>query len=146
MTSLKNETEKRYATFEDQKQVEKLIRQFFNFLENKDYAYAWELVSSEQKKTDSKENAIKYHWGLESVKFVSMKGYIPPRKFVTGDIETWEPISEVPPNTPTVSFVVTLEVQPDFNGAWNKGLNDRFVDVVKEADGNWRINGLATGP
>jgi len=53
---------------------------------------------------------------------------------------------DVPENTPTICFEVKLEIKPEPDTAWDKGMNWRLVNVVKEDDGRWRINGLATGP
>ena len=134
---LNREIAKRNITFDDQKQVEQLIKEYFTDLEKKDYSSAWELTSSEQKNTYTKENAIKEHWGVESIKLISMKGYFPPQLSATGD---------VPRNVPTVWFSVTFDIEPSPNTAWSKGLNERFVNVVKDSDGKWRIDGLATSP
>lgn len=124
-------------TFNDQIQVEEIIREYFSALEKKDYSTAWELTSSEQKKVYSKEEALKNHWGLESIKLLSMKGYMPSEKYA---------VDSVPPNTPTIWFTVTLDIQPTPNSAWNKGVNVPFVNVVKNSNGKWKIDGLATGP
>lgn len=123
-------------TFDDQKQVEEVIRGYFSALEKKEYSTAWELTSSEQKKEYTKEDALKNHWGLESIKLVSMKGYLPSNGVVDA----------VPSNIPTIWFIATLDIQPTPDNAWNKGVSDRFVNVVKDSDGKWRIDGLATGP
>lgn len=124
------------VTFDDQKQVEEVIREYFSALEKRDYSTAWELTSSKQKKEYPKEDALKNHWGVESIKLVSMKGYLPSKGVVDA----------VPPNVPVIWFIVTLDIQPTPDNAWNKGINDRFVNVVKDDDGKWRIDGLATGP
>lgn len=134
---LNNEIAKRNITLDDQKQVEQLIKEYFTDLEKKDYSSAWELTSSEQKKIYNKENAIKEHWGVETIKLISMKGYLPPQLSATGD---------VPPNSPTVWFSVTFDIEPSPNTGWSEGLDERFVNVVKEIDGKWRIDGLATSP
>lgn len=128
---------KKNITVEDQEQVEQLIKAYFTALEKKDYAVAWELTSSEKKKIYSKEDALKSHWGLDSIKFISLKGYYPSKYSAVGD---------VPTNTPTIWFTATIEIEPSPNTAWNKGLNGRFVNVVKDIEGKWRIDGLATGP
>ena len=52
----------------------------------------------------------------------------------------------MPPNTPIVYFCVTFDVELSPNTAWTKGCNSRYVNVIKESDGKWRIGGLATGP
>lgn len=123
-------------TFDDQRQVEKLIKDYFGAIEKKDYATAWELTSQQQKNSYSKSDAINNHWGIESLKFISMKGYLPTATAVTED---------VPPNTPTVWFIVTFDVKPSSNTAWGTGITSRYVDVVKDGDGKWEIDGLATG-
>jgi len=66
-----------------------------------------------------------------------MKGYFPSKTSANGD---------VPPNTPTVWFSATFDVDPSPNTTWIKGMTERYVNIVKDNDGKWRINGLATGP
>jgi hypothetical protein len=143
---LKDKIDKQNITFYDQRQVEQLIKDYFAFLEKKDYASAWELRSTELKTIGSKEDMIKTHLGVESINFVSMKGYIPPKKIGAGESATFQPMKEVPTNTPTVCFMVELNIEPSPDTAWGKGLNTCFVDVIKDGDGKWRINGLSTGP
>lgn len=135
---LKSEIDKRGITFDDQTQVEKLIKDYFVAIERKDYGAAWELASLEQKKTYTREIALKEHWGIESLKFISMQGCLPPKISKTG---------EVPPNIPTIWFSVTFEIDSSPNSAWTpwKGRTARYVDVVKCTDGKWTINGLNTG-
>lgn len=146
LRAFKNEADKRDITFEDQKQVEQLITDYFKLLESKNYSTAWELLSPEQKKTYSKEDAIKSHWGIEAVKFISIKGYLPPGRIVKDGAEIWTPMSEVPPNTPTVSFMVTFDMKASADTAWNDGQQTRFVNAVKDSSGKWKIDGMATGP
>lgn len=136
---LMSEMNKRTITFEDQKQVEKLIKDYFKAIERKDYASAWELTSPEQKKEYTKEITLKEHWGIESLKFIAIEGYLPERISKT---------LEVLPNTPTVWFKANFEIEPTVDGmaGWGpKGKTARYVDVVKGIDGIWSINGLATG-
>jgi hypothetical protein len=135
---LKSEVDKRGITFDDQRQVEKLIKDYFTAIERKDYASAWELTSPEQKKTYPREAALKEHWGIDSLKFISMQGYLPPKISKTG---------EVPLNIPTIWFGVIFEIEPSPNSPWTpwKGRTGRYVDVVKDTDGKWSINGLNTG-
>jgi hypothetical protein len=135
---LKSEMDKRGINFDDQRKVEKLIKDYFIAIERKDYASAWELTSPELKNTYPREMAIKEHWGIESLKFISMQGYLPPKISKTG---------EVPPNIPTVWFGVTFEIEPSPNSTWSpwKGRTARYVEVVKDTDGKWTINGLNTG-
>jgi len=123
-------------TFEDQRSIEHLIRTYFTAIENKDYAQAWNLTSSDAKKEYPKSEAIREHWGLNSVKLISIKRcLILPSEFTF----------DVPKDTPTKCFSVSLDIKPSSNTAWNNGLNERLVDVVKE-NGEWRIKGLNTGP
>jgi len=134
---IKSEMNKRTITFDDQRQVESLIKDYFTAIERKDYAYAWELTSTEQKESYTREMALNEHWGIETLKFISLEGYLPRRISSSG---------KVLPNTPTVWFNVTFEIEPSPNTAWGpKGKTGRFVDVVKGIDGIWRINGLNTG-
>jgi hypothetical protein len=146
LRALKNEADKRDITFEDQKQVEQLIKDYFKLLENKNYSAAWELLSPDQKNTYSKDDAIKTHWGIEAVKLISIKGYLAPRRIVKDGIEIWTPMSEVTPVTPTVSFMVTFEMKASSDTAWNDGKQTRFVNVVKDSSDRWKIDGMATGP
>jgi hypothetical protein len=134
---LMSEMDKRTITFEDQKQVEKLIKDYFAAIERKDYASAWELTSPEQKKDYTKEVALNEHWGIESLKFISIEGYLPVRISNT---------MEMLPNTPTVWFKATFQIESSPNTAWGpKGKTARYIDVIKGTDGRWSINGLATG-
>lgn len=61
------------VTFEDQGNVEKLIQAYFKAIENRNYAKAWELTSSSAKKDYPKAQAIREHWGLQSLKLISIK-------------------------------------------------------------------------
>jgi len=123
-------------TFEDQRNVETLIKTYFKAIENRDYAEAWELTSSYAKTRYPKSRAIREHWRLRSLKLISMKRCLILPEGCTFD---------VPQNAPTICFLVTLDIRPSPDSAWDNGLNDRFVDVVKEDD-QWRINALNTGP
>lgn len=131
------ETRFKNITFDDQKQVEELIKAYFNALEKNDYSAAWELMSSEQKKFHPVSEAIENHWGVESIKLVSMQGYLPPYLSQTG---------EVPPNTPTIWFDVRLDIKPSDSSGWDEGINERFARVRKDDSGRWRIDGLSTSP
>jgi hypothetical protein len=146
LRTFKNESDKRDITFEDQEQVEQLIKDYFKFLENKNYSAAWELLSPEQKKTYSKEDAIKTHWGIEAVKLISIKGYLPPKRIVKDGTETWTPMSDVPSGMPTVSFIANFEMKAGIDTAWSNGKQSRFVNVIKDSSGNWKLDGMATGP
>lgn len=125
------------VTIDDQKQVEQLITSYFSALEKEDYIAAWELTSSNQQKNYSKTQAINEHWGLDTIKLMSMEGTLPPSLSETG---------EVTPNTPTILFIVKLDIKPAEGSAWEDGINDRFIMVTKDNDGKWKIDGLATGP
>jgi hypothetical protein len=46
---------------------------------------------------------------------------------------------------PSVHFVVNLDIVPNMYGSWGKGINGRYVGVVKE-QGVWKINALTTSP
>ena len=123
-------------TFKDQENVEKVIRKYINALEKKDYAIVWELTSSDGKKVYPKSEFIKKDWGINFVKLINMR-----RCLISASGFTFE----VPKDTPTICFSVTLNIKASPDTAWENGLNDRLVDVVKEK-GTWRINGLNTGP
>lgn len=122
---------------DDQKQVEQLIEEYFKALEKKDYGAAWDLTSSTQKKYYPKSEYTEGHVGIESIKLVSMKGYLPVTLSETG---------EVPPGVNTIWFEVKLDIKPKEGSAWDDGENLRFVVVKKEDDGSWRIDTLATSP
>ncbi len=122
-------------TFDDQNKVEHLIRTYFKAIELKDYATAWDLTSSDAKKEYSKSQALKEHWGLKSIKLISMKRCLGLPDFTFN----------VPKDTPTICFSVSLDIGPAPGTAWENGLNERLVDVVRD-NGEWRINGLNTGP
>lgn len=131
---------KESITFDDQKQVEQLIKTYFNAIDKKDYTTVWELTSIYVKKKYPESEASKFNWGMASVKLISMKGYLPPT--ATSDF-TWD----VPANTPIVTFYVTLDIKPSSTApGWDEGINRRFVAVVKENDRKWKINGLTTSP
>ena len=51
----------------------------------------------------------------------------------------------VPKDIPTICFSVSLDIRPTSHTAWENGLNERLLDVVRE-NGVWKINGLNTGP
>lgn len=132
-------------TVEDQEQVRTLISNYFSALEQKDYAAAWQLMSSKQQEIYPEGQAVKEGWGLDEIRLVSVKGYLPP--YIAECLPPFEfKVTAVPDGTPTIWFVVELEVKPMENSAWETGINDRFVNVTQEADGSWRIDGLATGP
>jgi hypothetical protein len=122
-------------TFEDQKQVEFIIRTYFKLLENKEYGSAWELTSNKLKAQYPKSDALEKHFGLESIKLINIKRCL-----------MWPCTFEVPEDVPTTCFAVEIDVQPSLGSTWENGINQRFVDIVKESDGQWRINGLNTGP
>jgi len=125
-------------TFDDQRKVEHVIHTYFKAIENNDYATAWNLTSSAAQKEYPKSLAITEHWGLKSVKLISLKrclGLDSPSGFTF----------DVPKDTPTICFSVSLDIRPAAHTAWHNGINDRLVDVVRE-NGEWRINGLNTGP
>lgn len=124
------------VTFEDQRKVEILIQTYFKAIENKKYADAWELTSLDAKTSYPKTQAIKEHWGMQSVKLISTKRCL---------MRPHEWTSNVPQNVPTICFIITLDIKPSPDSAWDNGRNDRFVEVVKEK-GQWRINALNTGP
>jgi hypothetical protein len=122
---------------DDQKQVEQLIEKYFKALEKKDYDAAWELTSSTQKRHHPKSEYTDEHVGVESIKLVSMKGYLPVTLSETG---------EVPQGVNTIWFEVKLDIKPKEGSAWDDGENLRFVVVEKEDDGSWRIDALGTNP
>ena len=124
-------------TFDDQKQVEQLIKLYFYALEKGDYSTAWGLMSSEQQGFNPLTEAIKNHWGVETIKLISMQGYLPPYLSETG---------QVPPNTPVIWFDVKLDIKPSDGSGWDDGINERFVMVTKNTEGKWRISGLSTSP
>lgn len=130
-------------TLEDQKEVEKLIYDYFNALERKDYLHSWELMSAKYKSSYKDFDA--YHKAqqnsvIESIKLTGIKGYIPPYKteeFVT---------IEAPEGVPTIWFEAYFELKLSKDDPiWVNGENERFVIVEKEDD-IWRIGGLASSP
>ncbi|SHH64715.1 protein of unknown function [Sporobacter termitidis DSM 10068] len=132
------------ATFDDQKQVEQLIKDYFAALEKKDYDAAWKLTSAQRQEDYPEEQTLKEHWGIESVELVSMKGYLPP--YIAALFPPYEfHATDVPEGVPTIWFEVEFDITPSPNTAWESGVNHRFVDVVKDPDGTWKIDGLATG-
>jgi hypothetical protein len=125
-------------TFDDQREVQELIKSYFEALEKGDYETAWK-CTSEQIRQESDSNYIKRDYRFKTIRLVSMKGYIPPSEknnYTTLD---------VPEGTPTVDFVVKLDVKAG-DSAYDDGQNTRFVYVVKDSDGKWRIHHLATCP
>ncbi len=125
-------------TFRDQKEVELLIKNYFEALEKGDDLRARQLTSSKEKKKYTKSKTVKEYFGIKSVKLVGMRRCI---------IDEESGFSyDVPENTPTVCFEVKLQIKPEPNIPWEEGINWRLVNVVKEDDGRWRIDGLATGP
>ncbi len=124
------------VTLDDERQVEELIRTYFDAMERGDWGAAWDLETSSQQAWSTRADYVATQGGLESVKLLSVKAYLPP------PAPTWD----VPPDTPTVNFMVTLEVKPKPNTAWGPGgVVERFVGVQKE-NGKWYISGLATSP
>ncbi len=121
---------------QDQTEVEQLIKSYFRYLEQKNYAAAWELMSSNSQKYYPEEEAIKNHFGIESLKLISIKTY------KRSDLLK---INGNPPNTPNIIYEVELNIVPSQQSAWNNGINERYVGVVKE-NGEWKISGLATSP
>ena len=124
------------VTRQDEKAVHDLITAYFSTVEQKDYASAWEMLSSNAKKGYTKEDAIKNHFGIQSLKLVSIQSYLLPQ----------EPKEDE--SKPTIQFQVKLDIVPGSgasSGAWGNGINLRFVGVVKE-QGGWKIDALATGP
>jgi hypothetical protein len=119
-------------TKEDENAVHDLIAAYFKAIENKDYSTAWEMVSSEMKKGYTKNDAIQKHFGIESLKLISIQTYLRPQEPKENE------------NKPTIHFVVKLDIV-NKDGAWDKGINERFVGVVKE-QGQWKISALATSP
>jgi hypothetical protein len=121
-------------TKEDENAVHDVIVSYFKAIENKDYAAAWEMFSSETKKSTTKNDAVQNHFGMESVKLISIQTYLRPQEPKENE------------NKPTIHFKVKLDIVPNqYGGAWGKGINERFVRVVKER-GQWKINALATSP
>jgi hypothetical protein len=125
-------------TFKDQKEVELLIKNYFEALEKGDDLRARALTSSKENKLHPKSKTIKQYMGIKSVKLVGMKRCIIDEETGYSD--------NVPENIPTVCFKVKLEIKPEPDTPWDKGVNWLFVNVVKEDDRQWRINGLGTGP
>lgn len=120
-------------TKEDETAVHELIAAHFKAIENKDFSAAWEMFSSEMKSGSSKNDVIQNHFGIESLKLISIQTYLRPQ----------EPKENG--KKPTIHFVVKLDIVPNSFGAWGKGMNERFVGVVKE-QGQWKIRALATSP
>jgi hypothetical protein len=120
-------------TKEDEKAVHDVIVAYFKAIENKDYSTAWEIFSSEMKKSSTKNDANQNHFGIESIKLISIQTYLRPQEAKENE------------NKPTINFEVKLDIVPNQQGAWDKGINERFVGVVKE-QGQWKINALATSP
>jgi hypothetical protein len=118
------------ATKEDENAVHDVIAAYFKAIENKDYSTAWEMISSEMKKGYTKNDAIQKHFGVKSLKLISIQTYLRPQ--------------EPKENKPTIHFVVKLDIV-NKDGAWDKGINERFVRVVKD-QGQWKISALATSP
>jgi hypothetical protein len=117
------------ATQEDLKQIEGLIASYFKALEKEDYDEAWKLKSIVSKAEFSKSDAIKAKFGLEAIRLISVE-------HIQDDLHC-------PSN---LCFMVLLDIIPAPHSAWEKGLNKRLVDVIRGSDGQWRINGLNTGP
>lgn len=120
-------------TKEDENAVHDLIVAYFKAIENKDYSAAWGMLSSDRKKSFSMNDANQEHFGIESVKLISIQTYLRPQ----------EPIENE--NKPTTNFIVKLDIVPNQYGSWGKGMNERFVGAVKE-QGQWKIKSLATSP
>jgi hypothetical protein len=125
-------------TFKDQKEVELLIKNYFEALEKGDDLRARALTSSKENKLHPKSKTIKQYMGIKSVKLVGMRRCIIDEESGYSD--------NVPENIPTVCFEVKLEIKPEPDTPWDNGINWLFVNVIKEDDGQWRINGLGTGP
>ncbi len=117
------------ATQDDLKQIEELIKAYFKALERGDYSGAWKLRSSESKAGYSESDAIKTNFGLEAIKLISVN-HVHDNLHCPSDL----------------CFMVWLDVVPAPHSAWEKGLNERSVEVMRESDGQWRINSLNTGP
>ncbi|SEB51005.1 hypothetical protein [Paenibacillus sp. GP183] len=121
------------ATMDDEIAVRKLIAAYFDAIGKRDVDGAYAMMSTSMTTNFSKEEAEKGHFGIESIKMIS--------------IEPYHRLQEPKENAdkPSVHFVVNLDVVPDKNGSWGKGSNERYVGVVKE-HGVWKINALATSP
>jgi hypothetical protein len=120
-------------TKEDENAVHDLIVAYFKAIENKDYSTALEKFSLEMKNVSTKNDAVQNHFGIESLKLISIQTYLRPQEPKENE------------NKPTIHFEVKLEIVPNLHGAWGKGINERFVGVVKE-QGQWKISTLATSP
>lgn len=121
------------VTMEDEMAVRKLISAYFAAIGSLDDAGAWEMLAASMTTNFSKQDAEKNHFGIESVKVVSIEPYLRPQ----------EP-QEVA-DKPTIYFTVKLDIVPNSFGGWGKGSDERFVEVAKE-QGIWKISALATSP
>jgi hypothetical protein len=79
----------------------------------------------------AKQEIEKRHFGIESIKMISIEPYL----------RVQEPQDNA--DKPSVHFVVNLDIVPNMYGSWGKGINGRYVGVVKE-QGVWKINALTT--
>lgn len=119
----------------NQKDAEEVVKAYFKSIEEKNYAKAWELISDKQKKNYSKEDAINKHWGIESLKLISVQ-----KEQLSEELK--KRYNDVNETLYNARFIIKSSP----NTAWENGETGRLVDLVKQGDGNWYINDLCTGP
>lgn len=117
----------------NQKDSKEVVNAYFKFIEKKDYEKAWELTSDKAKKSYSKESAINEHWGIVSLKIISVK----KEESLKIDKEQYKN---------RALYTVVFKIKPSSGTAWNDGENSRFVNLIKQNDGKWYVDALSTGP
>lgn len=120
-------------TFDDERQVEMLIRSYFDALDRKDFNSALRYWAPEKRKLNYANSIENTYKDVKSVKIKAIKRYLT------------SPSIEAPPNTPTVYFLVEVE-EEHFNQGQGPYLYNFFPDVYKDKDGYWKIVDLGTSP
>lgn len=128
-------------TFEDQKEVEELLKSYYKALEKKDFEAAFECLSKKNMPPGTKVSDIEFEQ-FKSLKLISIEGYI---SILDGGVLK---VFKATKDTPTVCFQVTLEleVEPEKGYNWENGENVQFVVAARDSDGKWRIDHFATSP
>ncbi|MDA8441561.1 MAG: hypothetical protein M0Z55_04210 [Peptococcaceae bacterium] len=118
-------------TIKDRQEIEETIREYFNDLNRKDFASAYDLWASPG--ISREEFIFNYNnMEIEYVRITSLKGYTVSQqnvvKYVNGSVPT-----------PLTSVVFDIKSKEPFPTMF-------FPSVKKDPTGSWKIYGLGTSP
>jgi hypothetical protein len=117
----------------DRGAAEQVVKAYFQALGRHDCKAAYGLQLN-----NGTEAAFCDFWSqVKSIELVSLRGYHYTAPGVWADSVATDPID---------FYMVTLNIHPDQVGPWNDGVNTRFVAPSKDAQNNWHLGSLATGP